>query len=271
MVRHVLTVDVEEWFHATALEPVLGHRPRSRWPSRVADTTHRLLDMFGEAGARATFFVLGSIAEEHPDLVRRMAQEGHEVGTHGYDHTVLPKLSPEQFRKELERAVDACQSVTGRKLLGHRAPSYSLTESTEWALDTLIETGITYDSSMRRGPEAMSAPYWISRPSGARIREFPMAYVRVGRRTIPVAAGGYFRLYPYAMTRRLLRRYDRRGIPANVCVHPWELDVDHPRPAGMSALTHFRHYVNLHTVEPKVRKLLRDFRFGTMADALGLA
>jgi polysaccharide deacetylase family protein (PEP-CTERM system associated) len=265
---HVLTVDVEEWFHATALETVVDTRPRDSWPSRVEASTHRLLDLFEEADARGTFFVLGCLAERYPALVRRIAESGHEVATHGYDHTLLTRLTPATFKTAMTRAVGVLEDITGARALGHRGPSYSLTREVEWVFDVLLGLGIQYDSSVRRGPGRLSVPYWITTPAGARIREYPMTFVRVFDTELPLAAGGYFRLYPYKLTRALLRRFQSSRIPANVCVHPWDIDVAQPRLAGISALSRFRHYVNLATTEAKLRQLLRDFRFIPMIEAL---
>lgn len=266
----VLTVDVEEWFHATALEASIGSAPHDSLPSRIVASTDRLLDLFAEANARATFFVLGWLAERHPGLVRRIARHGHEVATHGYDHTLITRLTPATFQAAIARAVASVEDLTGEAVLGHRGPSYSLTPAVEWAFDVLQSLGLEYDSSVRRGPGRYSAPYWLKTPGGGRMREYPMTFYRVFNYKLPLAAGGYFRLYPYELTRALLRRFQARGLSANVCLHPWDIDVDQPRPAGLGAVSRFRHYVNLHSTESKLRRLLRDFRFQPMGEALGL-
>jgi len=268
MTRHMLTIDVEEWFHATALETVIRHRSHDMWESRVVSSTMELLDMFDDAQAKATFFVLGWIAERHPDLIREMARRGHEVASHGYSHTLITRLTPAEFRAETGRAIHACEDLTGQKLLGYRAPNYSLTQDTRWALDVLLGLGLRYDSSFRNGPHNMCRQYWLSTPQGAQILEYPLAFLGCGPYKVPIAMGGYFRLYPYQLTRALLRSLDRQGIPANVCLHPWELDVDHPHLDGLSWLSRFRHYVNLKTVKPKLHKLLHDFQFVAIRDVL---
>jgi polysaccharide deacetylase family protein (PEP-CTERM system associated) len=268
MTRHILTIDVEEWFHATALETVIRHKSHDMWESRVVGSTMELLDVFDDAQTKATFFVLGWIAERHPDLIREIARRGHEIASHGYGHTLLTCLTPAEFREEMVRAIHACEDLTGQKLLGYRAPSYSMTQNTRWALDVLLDLGLRYDSSLRAGPHDLCRHYWLSTPQGAQILECPLAFLRVGPYNIPIAMGGYFRLYPYQVTRFLLRYLDRQGIPANVCLHPWELDVNHPHLDGLNWLSQFRHYVNLKTVKPKLRELLHDFQFIPIRDFL---
>jgi polysaccharide deacetylase family protein (PEP-CTERM system associated) len=270
MTRHMLTIDVEEWFHATALETIVRHKSHDMWESRVVHSTMALLDLFDDAQAKATFFVLGWIAERRPDLIREIARRGHEVASHGYNHTLLTRLTPAEFRAETVRAIHVCEDLIGQKLLGYRAPSYSLTLDTRWALDVLLDLGLRYDSSLRGGPNNVCRQYWLSTPQGARILEFPLAFLRLGPYNMPIAMGGYFRLYPYQLTRALLRSLDQQGIPANVCLHPWELDVDHPYLDGLSWLSRFRHYVNLKTVKPKLQRLLRDFQFVTISEAIEL-
>ena len=268
MTHHILTIDVEEWFHATALETVVHHRSHDMWESRVVGSTMDLLDMFDDAQAKATFFVLGWIAERYPDLIREMARRGHEVASHGYNHTLVTRLTQDEFRAETARAVHVCEDLTGQKLLGFRAPTYSITADSRWALDVLLDLGLRYDSSLRDGPQHLCRHYWLSTPQGAQILEYPLAFVRVGSYNVPVALGGYFRLYPYQLTRSLLRSLERREITANVCFHPWELDVDHPHLDGLSWLSRFRHYVNLKTVKPKLHQLLHDFQFVAIRDVL---
>ena len=258
--QHALSVDVEEWYHATAIEanwrPGPGHEPESR----VMESTTRLLQILEEADVRGTFFVLGCVAEAHPELPRMIVAHGHEIGVHGHTHKLLTDQTAAEFRETITRAIGVCEDLSGEKILGYRAPSLSLTDATDWALDVLIELGIRYDSSLTSAYADGPSPYWLTRPGGGRIQEYPIVGQRLLALPVPMASGGYFRLYPYGFTRYLLRRFEKQGVPANVFLHPWEIDVDHPRPAGLGRVSVLRHYINLHTVEGKLKRLLRDFR-----------
>ncbi|MBN1478312.1 DUF3473 domain-containing protein [Candidatus Sumerlaeota bacterium] len=262
-VRHALSVDVEEWFHAHALREAVSQRPPEEWESRVVQTTHELLDLFDEAGTRATFFILGWVAEKQPDLVREIVGRGHEIATHGHSHTRVDHMTPEVFAEELRRAVKICEDITGQRVLGHRAPSFSVTSETPWAFDAMLDLGLTYDSSHR----GLHAPHWITTPSGRRIREFPVTCHRLLGRRIHVAGGGFFRLFPLWTTVRLLRAAERRGFPGNFFLHPWEHDAGQPN-LRVGRLRHFRHYSRLASVIPKLRTLLRTLPFAPMRDIL---
>lgn len=262
--RHALSVDVEEWFHTNALRQHVGPDAdlESTWPARAHESTRELLDLMDETQTKATFYVLGRMAVRHPDLVRDIARRGHEVATHGFSHARLDRLSRAEFRSELRESVRVLEALAGRPVLGHRAPSFSLHHATAWALDEILDAGLRYDSSLRGGPgRGMARPHWAVAPTGRSIAEYPLAAIRTHRFVLPFGGGGYLRLFPYSVTRLVLRRFAATGIPANVFLHPWEIDPHHPRPAGLSALATFRHYYGLAKTLPRLRRLLRDFLF----------
>ena len=273
--KNALTFDVEEYFHAEAFSGVV--RPEE-WPSlesRVTRSTERLLDILDRDGVRATFFVLGWVAERHPALVREIASLGHEIGCHGHGHRMIQHLTRQEFERDVTRAKQALESATGRPVLGYRAPTFSIMRETLWSLDVLAEAGFRYDSSIfpvvhdRYGiPDAPRFPHRLKAPNGCEITEFPPSTMLVLGRRLPVAGGGYFRLFPYRVTRRAIRRLNERdGQPAMVYLHPWEIDPDQPRlPVG--PVTRFRHLVNVGRTEARLTRLLSDFTFASAADVL---
>lgn len=269
-VVNAMTIDVEDYFHVSVFDGVLPRHEWDRLESRVSANTDRLLAIFGEAGVRGTFFVLGWVAERYPELVRRIAAEGHEIASHGYAHRLIYDQTPEAFRDDVRRAKALLEDACGLRVLGYRAPSYSVTPRSLWALDVLIEEGYAYDSSIfpiqhdRYGiPVSARHAYRLSRPAGPLV-EMPASTVRYGPTNFPVAGGGYFRILPYAWTRwgiARLNRVERR--PAIFYLHPWEIDPDQPRlKAGF--LSRFRHYRNLAETESRLRQLLADFSFGPL-------
>jgi polysaccharide deacetylase family protein (PEP-CTERM system associated) len=270
---NALTVDVEDYYHVSAFEKCVG---RSRWGDfepRVGLGTRRILDLLAEAGVRATFFVLGWVAERQPELVRAIHAAGHEVASHGHEHRLVYEQSPEEFRADLRRARRAIERACGARVAAYRAPSFSVTKKSLWALDVLIEEGFGLDSSVypthhdRYGiPGTPLEPHRIERPGGA-LWEFPPPVWRCLGYPLPVGGGGYFRLYPYALTRLGLRRINAAGRPFAAYLHPWELDPEQPR-LRPGALRAFRHYVGLGRTERRLARLLRDFRFGTLSEAL---
>jgi polysaccharide deacetylase family protein (PEP-CTERM system associated) len=267
---NAMTVDVEDYFHVSVFD---GLVPRSRWQeleSRVCRNTDRLLQIFDDHRVRATFFVLGWVAERFPFLVERIASLGHEVASHGYAHRLIYDQTPAAFRSDVRRAKDLLESASGCRVDGFRAPSYSITPSTLWAIDILIEEGYAYDASIfpirhdRYGiPLSPRHPYVLARDTGS-IVEAPASTARWGPFNLPVAGGGYFRILPYWWTRWGIARINQgERAPAIFYLHPWELDPEQPRlPAGL--LSRFRHYRNLHDTEARLNQLLTDFRFGPL-------
>jgi polysaccharide deacetylase family protein (PEP-CTERM system associated) len=266
-VVNAMTIDVEDYFHVSAFD---GLVPRSRWDSmesRVKANTIRLLEIFGEFEVRATFFILGWVGRRHPDLVHAIARAGHEIASHGYAHRLIYDQTPEAFRADVRRAKGILEEVSGRPVSGYRAPSYSITPRSLWAIDILAEEGYTYDSSIfpirhdRYGiPVSARQPYRINRGPWSLI-EVPGSTTRVGPLNLPIAGGGYFRLLPYRWTRWGISRVNRvEGRPAVFYLHPWEIDPDQPR-LQSGRLSRLRHYRNLDQTETRLRQLLTDFRF----------
>jgi polysaccharide deacetylase family protein (PEP-CTERM system associated) len=271
-----MTIDVEDYFHVSVFDGIV---PRSSWESlesRVCRNTERLLDIFDEYGVRSTFFMLGWVAERHPQLVRTIVERGHEVASHGYAHRLVYDQTPDTFREDVRRAKGVIEDAAGVKVGGFRAPSYSVTPRSLWALDVLIEEGYRYDASIfpirhdRYGiPVSPREPFYVERRAGGLV-EVPGSTVRFGPLNLPVAGGGYFRLLPYAWTRwgiARLNTVERRA--AVFYLHPWEIDPDQPRlPAGW--LGRLRHYRNLAATESRLRALLTEFEFGTVSALLRL-
>nr|MBA2245867.1 DUF3473 domain-containing protein [Gemmatimonadota bacterium] len=273
MIAHHFTVDVEEYFQVSAFEPRV---PRESWDgleSRVVASMSRLLDLLAEHEARGTFFVLGWIAERHPELVRAIAAAGHEVASHGQDHRRVTHQTPEEFRASVRRSKQVLEEVTGTPVRGFRAPSFSIVPGLEWALDVLLEEGYGYDSSLfpvrRRGygyPGGQRDPYWIERPAG-RLAEVPPATLLRWGMSLPAGGGAYFRLFPYGLVRAALLDSQRRRVPATFYIHPWELDPEQPRLA-VPWTTRIRHYGGLGGTIERLRRLLGEFRFMPVASTV---
>ncbi len=270
-VHNMMTVDVEDWFHILDSEEAPG---RERWPDledRAAANTDRLLQLFAEAGVKATFFVVGWIAWQAPDVVRRIASAGHELGSHSFWHEILQNHDRQSLARDVERSRKLLEDLTGAPVRGFRAPGASLTEATAWAFDVLCEQGFAYDASICPGISShggFDSPY----PGPHRVRcdsgelvEIPSSTLAVGGRRIPYAGGGYLRLFPYWLIRSALRRDNRVGRPANIYLHPREIDPGQPRMA-LPIARRFKYYVGLRGAERKVRRLLRDFRFSPCWD-----
>ncbi|MEX0729895.1 MAG: XrtA system polysaccharide deacetylase [Aquisalimonadaceae bacterium] len=274
--HNALSIDVEDFFHVTALREAVRPEDWGRFELRVERTTHRLLDLFDEVGGVfATFFVLGWIAERCPRLVREIAARGHEIGSHGYSHQLIYQQTPIAFEEETRRSRALLEDQVQMPVTGYRAASYSITRDSLWALDALVELGFTWDSSIfpvrhdRYGiPGARRWPHRLMTPSGYQLTEFPLSTWRLGPVNLPVAGGGYFRLYPYPVTRSGLRRINLAdGQPFIFYLHPWEIDPEQPRvPVG--GMSRFRHYHNLHKCEGRLRRLLNDFAFTTVGNVL---
>lgn len=272
-VRHHFTVDVEEYFQVSALEPYVERTSWDRIAPRIEVGQRLLLDMLADAGARGTFFVLGWIADRHPAIVRAIADAGHEVASHGWGHERIPTITPEQFRSSIRDSKRALEDLVGKPVLGYRAPSFSIVRGSEWAFDMLLEEGYQYDSSLfpvrRAGYGYLGGgrdPYELDRPAGS-LYEVPPATIRCGKALLPAAGGAYFRLFPYTLVRSGLRSAERRGVPGTFYIHPWELDPQQPRlPVNMK--TRIRHYGGLQRTAARIRRLLAEFTFQPIADTL---
>jgi polysaccharide deacetylase family protein (PEP-CTERM system associated) len=270
-VTNILTVDVEEYFHPTEVQASVGSAGWDRHPSRLQEETGWILELFGRHGIRATFFVLGWVAEHHPRVVRAIADAGHEIGCHSYSHQLVYDLTPKAFRQDTERALAAIEGACGVRARAYRAPSYSITAQSMWALEVLAECGFTHDSSIypithdRYGiPGFDRRAQWMETPSG-RICEVPIATVKLsGGRVAPVGGGGYLRLLPYSYTAAGIRRMNREeSLPACIYFHPWEIDPQAPRLAT-GRVARLRTYLGLNGMPRKVERLLEDFRFSTL-------
>lgn len=272
-VQHYFTVDVEEHFQVSAFEGHVHPDDWERFPSRVEANVDRLLETLDRHGAVATFFTLGWVAERHATMVRRIADAGHEVASHGWRHRRVTTLTPEEFRDAVRRTKATLEDQIGAPVVGYRAPSFSITSGREWALDVLLEEGYRYDSSLfpiRRPGYGYAGgarePYWIARPAG-QLAEFPPATLRLLGWNVPAAGGAYLRIFPGILVRAAVRDFERRAVPATVYVHPWEVDPEQPRlPVGASA--RFRHYTGLHHTGRRLERLLADFRFTSIASRL---
>lgn len=271
---NAFTVDVEDYFQVTAFERHVSRDTWSDFESRVARGTHRLLDLLARHSTLATFYVLGWVAERFPELIRDIQSAGHEIGSHSYWHRLIYQLSPDEFRDDLVLSLRTIEDVTGEAVNHYRAPSFSITRRSLWALDILAAHGITCDSSIfpihhdRYGiPGAKTHLHRLDTACGA-LWEFPPSISRVGRLNLPVSGGGYFRLYPLSFTARCLRQINRAGRPFIFYIHPWELDPDQPRVRAGTRLSRLRHRVNLASTERKLDRLLTGFRFGTVSQVV---
>lgn len=269
-ITNALSIDVEDYFQVAALAPYID---RSRWESqecRVERNVERILEMLDSSEAKGTFFILGWVAERYPMMVRRIGAYGHEVASHGYGHQRASELSPKAFGADIRLAKAVLEDISGAEVTGYRAPSFSIGESNPWALDCIAQAGYRYSSSIypiRHDHYGMPcAPRFTFRPSKGLV-EVPISTVRLLGRNWPAGGGGYFRLLPYAASRWAVRRINKADQrPTIFYFHPWEIDPHQPRVAGLGPKTRFRHYVNLHRTEARLRRLLADFRWGRVDD-----
>lgn len=265
-----MTVDVEDYFQVSAFE---GHIDRAQWDTlscRVEVNTDRILALFDAAGVKATFFTLGWVAERYPALIRRIVEGGHELASHGYAHVRVTQQQPAEFRADVEKTKYLLEDIGGVEVRGYRAASYSIGAGNLWALDELGEAGYRYSSSIypvRHDLYGMpEAPRFAFRPRGeASILEVPITTLRVGGKNLPCGGGGFFRLYPYAVSRWALRRInDGEGQSGMFYFHPWEIDPAQPRQTGLDLKTRTRHYLNLGRMESRLQALLGDFAWDRM-------
>lgn len=270
---HCLSFDVEEHFQVSAFETPSRRQSWDQFESRVEQNVEKILDLLSTRGTRATFFILGWVAERHPGLVKQLIAAGHEVASHGYAHQMITVQTPEVFREDVRKAKAILEDLTGRPVYGYRAPSFTITSETKWALPILVEEGYVYDSSIfpvvhdRYGmPGANPWCHEIATPSGV-IWEVPPSTSDLWGWRIPVAGGGYFRLYPYAVLRKLLRQIEAQQRPLVMYLHPWELDPHQPRMAG-SLCSRVRHYLNLDRTAGRLARLLGDFDFAPIRDVV---
>ena len=265
---NALTIDVEDYFQVSAFAPYIQRADWDARECRVERNVGRILDMLAAQKTQATFFTLGWIAQRYPHLVRRIADEGHEVASHGYGHERVSDLTPEAFAHDIRTAKHLLEDIAGVAVTGYRAPSFSIGQGNLWALDVLQQEGYRYSSSIypiqhdHYGmPDAPRFAHRI-RPD---LIEVPPTTLRMFNRNLPSSGGGYFRLFPYAPSRWMLRQVNQNDQqPAIFYFHPWEIDAAQPRVAGIDARTRFRHYVNIPRMEQRLQRLLQDFQWGRM-------
>ena len=266
-----MTIDVEDYFQVQAMAGVVKRDQWDALPRRVDANTDRLLGLFAAAGVHGTFFTLGWVADRHKALARRIGDAGHDLARHGYWHGRADEQTPEAFRDDVRRARRSLEDAAGVAVAGYRAPTFSIGPRNAWAYDVLQDEGYLYSSSvypvhhdLYGTPDAPRFPYHPA-ASVDRLWEIPMTTVRVWGRNLPVSGGGYFRLLPYEVFRLGLRRFaHREREPGLFYLHPWEIDPDQPRIAGLPRTSRFRHYVNLRRTEGRLLRLLRDFRWDRM-------
>ena len=269
--KNALTVDVEDYFHVEAFASSISSED---WPGhelRVEKNVERILELFSRRQVKATFFILGWVAEKTPGLAGRIAAAGHEIGCHGYAHRHIRRQSPDEFREDVRRARGILAEQTGQKIQCYRAPSFSITNNTIWALDILAEEGFTIDSSIFPARHDLygiaDAPRFPHKRNG--LIEFPPSTIRMSKVSIGVAGGGYLRLFPYFITRRAIRHINEtEGQPVMVYFHPWEIDPGQPRIAA-PLKSRLRHYTNLGKMAGKLERLLGDFNFSTITNVCG--
>ena len=271
--RHVLSFDVEEHFQVAAFWSIARRREWGRLVSRVDYNTRKIADLLSEHSTKATFFVLGWVAERQPDLVKDLAMQGHEIASHGYGHELVHTQTPTQFREDVRRSKQILEDLISRPVVGYRAPSFSITHQTEWAIPVLFEEGYRYDSSIYNrfrgaqwGTATMAGTYRLETKAGPIWEGSPSTMSACGLQ-LPVAGGGYFRLFPYAASKMFLKSLEKQGSQLVMYFHPWELDPDQPRMDG-PIVSKVRHYLNLHKMEQRLRWLLKDFSFAPINEAV---
>ena len=273
---NAMTIDVEDYFQVQAFADVISRDAWETLPRRVERNTGRLLDLLAEAGTKGTFFTLGWVAERHPQLVRRIVAEGHELASHGFNHRRATEQTPAEFRADVSRTRRLLEDAGGAAVRGYRAPTFSIGPKNRWAFDALAEAGYVYSSSvfpiahdLYGSPESPRAPY---REERSGIVEIPLSTIRLFGRNLPCSGGGYFRLLPYSVSRGAMRRVNSVDrLPCIFYLHPWEIDPDQPRQDRAPWKSRFRHYTNLQRTEYRLRRLLKDFAWGRMDQAFAHA
>jgi polysaccharide deacetylase family protein (PEP-CTERM system associated) len=273
--QNILSFDIEEHFQVSGLEAAIKREDWDKYPSRVEQNTHVILDILWRNDTKATFFVLGWICQRHPELVKEIASAGHEIACHGFDHKLVYNLTPDEFKDDLKQALDILQQTSGKKVFGYRAPSFSLMATDNEKFEIMAELGFTYDSSFFpmkhfRYGDAVNVslqPFDINVKGRVLLKEYPMTVVDFLGRRIPAGGGGYFRFYPNFFIKRNFRKANNQGQPVIIYLHPWEFDPEQPRIKGASFANTFRHYHNLGKTEAKLETILKDFKFGPFVPA----
>jgi len=268
--KNAMTVDVEDYFQVSAFEHHIKRDDWDKLPCRVETNTQKILDIFHEHSVKATFFMLGWVAERYPLLIKRIVEDGHELASHGYEHVRITQQTPEQFKEDIVKTKGLLEELSGQRVKGYRAASYSINKTNMWALDILAETGHIYSSSIYPIKHDLygipDAPRFAYKPHGEKgILEIPVTTLKVFNKKLPCGGGGYFRLYPYGFSKWALERVNKVDHqPGIFYFHPWEIDVDQPAQQGISHKTKFRHYLNLDKMEYRLTCLLKDFEWQRM-------
>ncbi len=270
--ENTLTIDVEDYYHVSGMKSVIRREDWESYPRRVVENTRKILRILDAYQVKATFFILAIVAEQQPELVEAIHEAGHEIASHGYGHELVYKQTEVQFRQDVLRSKRILEEVIGEPIFGYRAPSFSIVQTTPWALDILLQEGFRYDSSIypiqhdRYGvPNAQRFPHVVRDKGREVLWEFPPCTYRLLGRNIPMAGGGYLRFFPYSLTKACIRALNRKGLPAMVYLHPWELDPDQPR-FKPELKNRIRHYINLNKTESRLKRLLDNFTFTTISN-----
>lgn len=267
---HAMTVDVEDYFHVSAFDSVFTPDDWTSITPRVGDTTHRLIDLFNEHNVKATFFTLGWVAKHCPDVVKRIVDEGHELASHGTNHRRNTTMTREQVHADIKESKDVLEQAAGKAIIGYRAPSFSVNNSNEWVYEILAELGFIYSSSTYPiEHDLYGVPDWprFAHKREEGIIEIPIPTVRNNDKNKGIGGGGYFRLYPYWLSKRRIDAYLKdNDQPYNFYFHPWEIDADQPRVQNAPFKSKLRHYVNLHVMEKKLVKLMQDYHWSSMEE-----
>ena len=274
MIRNAFTVDVEEYFQVEAFSDLIPKKDWPKFPSRIEETTKGLLELLDTHHVRGTFFVLGWIAKHHPELIEKIFKAGHEIASHGFDHTMITEMTQKSFREDVRAAKAILEGITGAPVTGYRAPTFSITEKTSWAYEILLQEGYSYSSSVfpvwhdRYGwPKFGNHPRRMASDKNGEIWEVPLTVGSIGPLRIPFGGGGYLRAYPFLLTKALFRNLSRKGGHGVVYIHPWELDARHP-PVQAPFFRRLRHYIGIPKMERKLISLLQSMKIGTVAQLL---
>ena len=265
-----MTIDVEDYFQVSAFEPYIAKDKWDTMPQRVERNTHKILDLLAEKNIKASFFTLGWVAERFPNLIKRIVSDGHELACHGYEHIRVTEQSPEQFRIDVSKTKKLLEEMSGKEVKGYRAASYSISANNLWALNVLQEEGFKYSSSIYPVKHDLygmpDAPRFIYEPiKNLAFKEIPITTIRLGNKNFPCGGGGFFRFYPYALSKWAFNRVNNHENESGIFYfHPWEIDPEQPRQNGLSLKTRTRHYLNLNRMENRIKRLLTDFKWDTM-------
>ena len=272
--KNALTIDVEEWFQVAIFKDIIKYEDWDKCESRIIPNICKTLNLLSKMNVKATFFVLGWVAERYPEVVKAIKEMGHEIASHGYAHKLIYEQTREEFATDVKKSIDILEEITGEKVLGYRAPSFSIVKETLWAWEVLAEMGIKYTSSVfpvkhdRYGILTVPRfPFAIKVNEKDELIEFPLSTFRMLNRNIPIAGGGYLRLYPYWFIKKGIQKINKAGKPAIIYFHPWELDCSLPR-KKVNMVSRLRYYGNLTLTERKIKILLEDFEFTPVKEVL---